>query len=70
MVTIEQVVFQRKSPWQKDDCLFCDNKAILEAVVGEENVISHIRCCAEHECGNKAAELAVEQADALLRPRK
>jgi hypothetical protein len=48
------VSFRTKSEFQKDDCLFCDNEAVLEAVFGSAN----IRCCSMKSCRDSAADLA------------
>ncbi len=56
----EDVQFQPKSAFQKDDCInnsadhTCDNPATLEAVCGTTKV----RCCIEEDCKKRAAEIA------------
>jgi len=55
-----EVVFQPKSPWQKDDCINrsaeydCPNKSTIEAVLGN----AKIRCCEDEKCKARAAKLA------------
>lgn len=51
-----KTVFQKKTPWQRDDCLFCENKAVIEAV----NNFAMIRCCKNKDCKRKAIDLAKE----------
>ena len=46
VVVIPEVIIREKSSFQKDDCLFCDNKAVHEAVFGN----AHIRCCNNDKC--------------------
>lgn len=53
-----EVKFRPKSSWQKDNCLFCQRKATLEAVYGD----ALIRCCADERCKQHAAELAKKVA--------
>jgi hypothetical protein len=56
----EEVQFQPKSSWQKNDCInnsaqhSCNNPATLEAVLGD----ARVRCCIKKECKNRAAEIA------------
>lgn len=58
--TSENVQFQPKSPWQKEDCInnstghICRNPATLEAVSGS----ARVRCCIEESCKQRAAEIA------------
>ena len=55
-----EVVFQPKSSWQKDDCINrsaehdCPNESTIEAVFG--NAI--VRCCEDEKCKARATELA------------
>ena len=54
-----EVLFQPKSSWQKDNCLFCSNAATLEAVCKvSENRGAVIRFCVKEECQKKAEEVA------------
>lgn len=50
------VTFQRKSKWQKQDCINCNclNESTLEAVTGN----ALVRCCEKECCKQKAAEIA------------
>jgi hypothetical protein len=57
----DEVVFNPKASWQKDNCLFCDNEAVLQAECGS----SAIRCCDDEECMQKAAEMAQRTAKAI-----
>ena len=54
-----RVLFQSRSWFQRDDCPFCDNATIFEAVCEvSESRGSIIRCCANEECQKKAEEVA------------
>jgi len=46
-----------KSTWQKDDCLFCERAATLEAVLGGQGFCSQIRCCDNERCITQAKDL-------------
>jgi hypothetical protein len=60
VLLMEDVVYVPLSDWQKPGCINrtaeyeCPNEAIQEAVVGT----SHVRCCADVRCMDKAAGLA------------
>lgn len=54
-----EVIFREKSEFQKDNCLFCEKEATLEAVYGK----SLIRCCASEECKKQAKKLALESGN-------
>ncbi len=64
-IIMENVIFQPKSIWQKDDCLFCENIATIEAVYARGSVSANIRCCESEQCKKKATKLAEEQVNAL-----
>lgn len=49
-----KIIFRAKSPWQKDDCKFCTNKATLEAV----SRTHAIRCCKNDGCKEQAKAAA------------
>jgi hypothetical protein len=51
------VIFQPKSDFQKDDCLFCSNRSTIEAVYGT----AYIRCCEDDKCKKKAIDWAKKQ---------
>lgn len=56
---MEEVIFRKKSLWQKDDCIGinnhgCQGKSVLEAVLHD----SIVRCCENEECKAMAKELA------------
>jgi hypothetical protein len=57
----EEVQFQPKSGWQKDDCINdrdnhrCYNPSTLEAVDGS----ARVRCCIEKDCKKTAAIIAL-----------
>ena len=61
-----KVIIRKKSNFQKDDCLFCEDNATLEAVCGEGRITTMIRCCKKVTCKKQAKELALEQLEALL----
>lgn len=52
----KEVYFQKKSSWQKDNCINagCQNESVLEAVCGN----AFVRCCENEKCKARAAELA------------
>jgi hypothetical protein len=56
---LKEPQFNQLSSWQKEDCLFCKNKATRQ--VGYK--IASIRCCDETECGEKAKWLAEDLGD-------
>lgn len=56
-----KVVFNPKSPYQKEDCYFCNDKATLQADCGSAS----IRCC--EKCKAEAAKFALEAAKMLPR---
>jgi len=69
---IDKVVLQKKSAWQKDECLFCADDARLEAVYKSNTdtqygASAHIRCCYKEECKNRAKELAVASIESAER---
>jgi|AntAceMinimDraft_18_1070375.scaffolds.fasta_scaffold1052144_1 hypothetical protein len=55
----KNVIFRKKSDWQKKDCFAnqegCKGEATLEAVCGN----SLIRCCKNEKCKNRATEIAI-----------
>ena len=60
-----RVTFEKKSDWQKDDCINrnrdyqCPNQAVLEAVCKKGNGhIARVRCCTDKRCKKVAALLA------------
>lgn len=60
-----EVTFQTKSKFQKDDCLFCDRLATIEACCSLGNTSANIRCCDNERCKEKAANMAREQTQQL-----
>ena len=65
----ENATIRPRSIWQKDDCLFCGNVAILEAMYQQApNIESTIRCCQNPECQQKARRVAVGDFSAFDRP--
>ena len=60
-----EVIFREKAPWQKDDCLFCEDNSTLEAVCGKDNINAQIRCCTKEACKEKAKKLALVSIGAL-----
>ena len=64
------VLIRAKSPWQKPDCLFCENDSTLEATASRGGFwAAHIRCCTQPECLEKArscCETFVARAEACL----
>ncbi|MDI6734539.1 MAG: hypothetical protein QMD50_03600 [Patescibacteria group bacterium] len=52
---LPEVIIQKKSKYQKSDCLFCDNDSVFEAVCGN---IASIRCCRNKACKELAKKLA------------
>ena len=60
MPTLEDVVIRSVSSWQKEDCFFCDDRAIDEAHVNLPPFTSvTIRCCARQECQEQAKGLVL-----------
>ena len=59
--------FRPKQPWQKDNCLFCDKPATLEATFSKGNNGASIRCCENPECKRKAAVMARSQVNQVVR---
>lgn len=65
---VPDVQFERKSSWQKADCVnnnadwVCKRPSTREAVYGT----ARIRCCTDDKCQERAAQLA-KQAGALPR---
>ena len=51
-------IIQKLSGWQKENCLFCDNKATNEAYFEIGNATAHIRCCEDRNCQSLALERA------------
>lgn len=67
----EEVMFRKKSSFQKDNRLFCKRKANLEAVYGD----TLIRCCDDQTCKELAAKEAKKTGKAFAKdnpnqPRK
>lgn len=64
------VKFQEKSPYQKDNCISCNNRSTLEATIPKglpKGTYVNIRCCTELRCKRRAAKLAREGAKAFSR---
>ncbi len=55
-----KVTFVPKQEWQKPNCLYCDQKATLEAAAARGNATANIRCCTALSCKRKAARAARE----------
>ena len=60
-----QVIFRKKSSFQKDDCINrskeydCPNESVIEATCSKGNNNPMIRCCENEECKKVAAEMAL-----------
>lgn len=52
-----KVTFRSKSAHQRDECLFCGEKATLEAV--SLNEVAQVRCCTKKHCKTEAVRLAL-----------
>lgn len=62
------VTFRKKSSYQKDDCISCNKRSTLEAVIPKglpEGLTVNVRCCTELRCKRRAARLAREGAKAF-----
>lgn len=63
-MSVTEITFRTKSPWQKDDCMGnsnggCSNESTLEAVgVSAEGRQANIRCCNNEACKARAKEMA------------
>ena len=51
-------IIQQKQEWQKDSCLFCEKPAEFEAYAFIGGISSHIRCCEDKNCQEKAKTMA------------
>jgi hypothetical protein len=55
----------RYEPWPKlnatlkPDCLFCDKKAVLQAVGSKDRTYAQMRCCTELTCMERAFRMAI-----------
>ena len=53
-----QLRVEAKADYQKDDCLFCDEKATLQVVAWLDAHRAFIRFCGAKECRAKAKKVA------------
>ena len=63
MPTLEDVVIRNVSPWQKEDCPFCGNKATHETFIHvSPQYFLSVRCCSRQECQEEAKKRALTLA--------
>ncbi len=47
--------FEPKTEWERDDCMFCESRATLQAIYGK----AMVRCCENEVCKKKAERIAL-----------
>ena len=55
-----RVVFKKLAPYQKKDCLYCEDKAKLQADAHGKRGLASFRCCRKKKCMAAAKKNAGE----------
>lgn len=55
----DTVKFNKKSSWQKSDCLCKEEGCLGDSTLQADYGFSSMRCCENEKCKNAAADLAI-----------